>query len=133
MSANAPHTDALRETVLLVDDDEPLRRLHARLLERRGLHVLQAGTAAEALDAASERPVDLLITDIVMPGGSGGELAASLGTRALRVLYVSGYSRETLASHGVSVPSGLLLQKPFNSEALLDAADRLLRDPAPER
>src|SRR5690606_15965738 len=84
------------ETVLLAEDEEPLRRVVRRLLVGLGYTVLEAGGGEEALRIAEAlgRPIDLLLTDLVMPGMGGRELAAALRARLprLRVLYITGYA-----------------------------------------
>jgi two-component system cell cycle sensor histidine kinase/response regulator CckA len=111
------------ETVLVVEDAEPLRALATEILARNGYGVLQAGTGAEAIRLAEQYPgaIDLLLTDVVLPGMDGRQLAESLAASrpGLKVLYVSGYADQTLASHGVLIPGTRLLHKPFRGEALV--------------
>jgi two-component system cell cycle sensor histidine kinase/response regulator CckA len=119
------------QTVLVVDDAEGLRELARRLLQRQGYTVLVAANANEAI-ALFERngSVDLLLTDVVMPGASGPELANQLIERrpALRVVYMSGYTDEAIVHHGILEPGVIFLNKPFTSETLgrkvRDALDR---------
>ena len=93
-----------RQTILLVDDEPSVRTLGARILESVGYRVLTAATGPEAIAAsdASPDPIDLLVTDVVMPGMSGPELTRVLEPSRpdLRVLYVSGYAGTTLADLG---------------------------------
>ena len=109
-------------TVLLVDDEPSVRRLVARILERRGYTVLQAGDGGEALRVAVDHgaPVDLVLTDLVMPEIGGVEVATQL--RLLyphaRVVYMSGYGEEDLSAHGVHGPA-LFLSKPFRPDDLI--------------
>lgn len=109
------------ECVLLVDDSEAVRRLSCTLLQRLGYRVLMAANAAEAV-AILERdgPVDLILTDVVMPGMSGPELIALLGTQLppLKVIYMSGYSEDVIAHHGVLNPGIAFLPKPFTAATL---------------
>ncbi len=104
------------ETVLLVEDEAIVRNLTAEMLERQGYRVLAAATPRDAL-AVSE-PWDLLLSDVVMPGMSGPELAAQLVERhpGARVLFTSGYSGDAVADRG-ALP-GALLEKPFTMEQL---------------
>jgi len=108
-------------TVLVVDDAEWVGDLARRLLERQGYTVLVASNADEAVQISDRnRSIDLLLTDVVMPGGSGPELASRLLERrpALKVIYLSGYTDEAIVQHGVINPGILFLHKPFTSEAL---------------
>lgn len=112
--------------VLLVEDEAQLRRLVGRLLSKDGHSVIAAADASEALAIASERarPVDILVTDVVMPGMSGIELAARLREQwpDLAVLYLSGYPRDVVEVQGGI--DGELLEKPFTAGALRDAIAR---------
>ncbi len=105
------------ETILLVEDEPSVRRLTRMALESRGYNVLDAASGEAALELSREHggPVDLLLTDVVMPGMNGRVLAARLvalrpGTR---VLYMSGYTDDAIAGHGVLDPGTEFLQKPF--------------------
>ena len=113
-------------TVLLVDDDEAVRRLSARILQRAGYHVLSALSGPAALELARTHggDIDLLLSDMVMPGMSGNELAAAMShvRPALRVLFMSGYDR------GATAPHQRLLAKPFTRDGLLDAVAEMLRE-----
>jgi two-component system cell cycle sensor histidine kinase/response regulator CckA len=125
VQSHKPATDNLSgwETVLVVEDAEPLRALATEILAKNGYGVLQAGTGTEAIRLAEQYPgtIDLLLTDVVLPGIDGRQLAESLATSrpGLKVLYVSGYADKTLASHGVLIPGTRLLHKPFRGEALV--------------
>jgi PAS domain S-box-containing protein len=110
------------ETVLVVDDDAPLRRTMRRVLESRGYRVLgaESGAAALALAEACGEPIHLLLTDVVMPRMSGLELATRLRERhpTTPVLYVSGYPDDTITHYGVLVPGVTLIEKPFSVDLL---------------
>jgi signal transduction histidine kinase/DNA-binding response OmpR family regulator len=110
------------ETILLVDDEPTVRALCSRILRRCGYTVLEAADAEKALDIAAGHPEDipLLVTDLVMPGLNGRQLAVRLLQQrpALKVLYISGYADETVVRHGLIEPGMELLQKPFNPMAL---------------
>jgi CheY-like chemotaxis protein len=109
------------QVVLIVDDAEELRGLARRLLQRQGYTVLVAANAVEAL-AIFERnaSIDVLLTDVVMPGSSGPELSAQLLALRpeLRVLYMSGYTEDAIVHHGVLQPGVAFIHKPFSSETL---------------
>ena len=109
------------ETVLVVEDAEGLRELARRLLERQGYTVLVAANADEALRLFEQNAsIDVLLTDVVMPGASGPELTRQLVERrpALKVIYMSGYTEEAIVQHGVLKPGIAFLHKPFTSETL---------------
>ena len=111
------------ETILLVDDADIVRRLARDVLSRAGYRVLEAGGADEALQVAGSltAPIDLLVTDIVMPGVSGLELAGQLraARENVRVLYTSGYTDTTVVRDGLLAQDAAFLQKPFTPEDLL--------------
>jgi PAS domain S-box-containing protein len=115
---DAPGTLIPVHTVMLVEDAEELRHLTKRLLERLGHTVVVAANAREAI-AMFERhdEIDVVITDVVMPGGSGPQLARQLTARRpeLKVIYMSGYTEDAIAHHGVLNPGLSFLHKPFSS------------------
>jgi two-component system, cell cycle sensor histidine kinase and response regulator CckA len=128
----APATDAPpgTETVLLCEDEDSVRRLMERILSRSGYTVLSAATPSEALDLASAHSdaIDALVSDVIMPGLSGPELAHRLREQlpSLLTLFVSGYTAETVRDRG-NLPTGsALLEKPFNRAGLLRALRALL-------
>jgi CheY-like chemotaxis protein len=109
------------QTVLVVEDADALRELARRLLQRQGYTVLVAGNAAEALQLFERNAsIDVLLTDVVMPGASGPELTRQLVKRqpGLKVIYMSGYTEEAIVHHGVLDPGIAFLHKPFTSETL---------------
>ncbi len=110
-----------RETVtaLLVEDDEDVRAIARRGLEKAGCRVCTAAGVEEALAVAATGPIHLLVTDVVMPGGSGQVLAERLLTTSptLKVLFISGYFDDALA--GPEVPGAFFLQKPFSPDDLV--------------
>ena len=109
------------ETVLVVEDADGLRQLAKRLLERLGFTVLIAADAAEALNIFACTPgIDVLLTDVVMPGASGPALTRQLLERQpdLKVIYMSGYTEDAITHHGVLNPGIDFLHKPFTSETL---------------
>ncbi len=118
------------ETILLVEDEPSLRQLVARVLRERGYAVLEADRGGEALRQAEEHdgPIDLLVTDVVMPGLGGPELADQLRQRrpGLRVLFITGYSERAVRPRpedGVA-----LLTKPFSPTVLLQQVRALLSE-----
>jgi PAS domain S-box-containing protein len=109
------------ETVLVVDDAAGLRELTRRLLERLGYTVLIAASADEALRLFEQNAsIDVLLTDVVMPGRSGPDLTRQLVERqpALNVIYMSGYTEDAIVEHGVINPGIAFLHKPFTAESL---------------
>jgi PAS domain S-box-containing protein len=109
------------QTVLVVEDEEGLRELARRLLQRLGYTVLIAADAAEARRIFDEQSaIDLLLTDVVMPGASGPELTRQLIEQrpALKVIYMSGYTEDAIVQHGVLKPGIAFLNKPFTSQTL---------------
>jgi CheY-like chemotaxis protein len=118
------------ETILLVEDAEPLRKLAHMFLRNNGYHVLAAVDGSEALQVArqSAGPIHLLLTDVVMPGINGRVLAERLAPRhpAMKVLYMSGYTDSFIAGHGVLEAGTHLLHKPFTEEALARKVRELL-------
>jgi signal transduction histidine kinase len=117
-----PHRGGL-ETILVVEDEPALMELDSEVLKERGYRVLEADCAAQALEVAAGHPgrIDLLLTDVVMPGQSGGELARRLvSTRPeTKVLYMSGYASDSLVQHGISEEAAAFIEKPFAPDALV--------------
>jgi len=110
------------ETVLLVEDEDPLRMLTRICLKSNGYSVLDAPNAAAALELAKKHGghIDLLLTDVVMPGMSGRELAKRLiALRGVKVLYMSGYNNDLGDHHGILDGDTVLLDKPFTLHSLL--------------
>jgi len=110
------------ETVLVVEDDGSVRELTQRMLEHAGYTVMTAadGPEAEACLATADGRVHLVLTDVVLPHANGRDLVARLMARApdLRVLYMSGYTDESIAHHGVLDEGVSFIGKPFSVEAL---------------
>ncbi len=135
--AAAPPAPGGAETVFIVEDQPEVRRLARKSLETRGYTVLEAGSGDEAL-RLSERyvgPIHLLVTDVIMPGLSGREVALLLTTTRpeMRVLYVSGYPDESIVHHGVLDPGLAFLQKPFTPNTLARKVRQVLDGPDEER
>ena len=116
------------ETILVVEDEMSVRRLAAEFLGSSGYTVLEAQDGGAALQVCEEHrgPIHLLITDVVMPGMSGRELAVRLAGRRpeMKVIYMSGYTDDAMVPHGVLEEGIHFLQKPFS----LDALARIVRE-----
>ncbi|MEO7085766.1 MAG: PAS domain S-box protein [Gemmatimonadaceae bacterium] len=108
-------------TVLVVEDEAGLRDLATRILERQGYTVLVAANADDAHRVFEQNPsINLLLTDVVMPGASGPELTRQLVQQRpeLKVIYMSGYTEDAIVQRGVLTPGIIFLNKPFTSDAL---------------
>ena len=118
------------ETILLVEDSEPLRKLAKTYLDSAGFRVFQASSGEDALEVSTRIgcALDLLLTDVVMPGMNGRVLAEYLlaGQPGMKVLYMSGYTDSFIAGHGVLDPHTHLLHKPFTEEVLLRTVREVL-------
>src|SRR5439155_16709390 len=132
--AEAGSSHGGHETVLLVEDEDEVRKLAMRILERGGYKVLEGRNAGEALLIAERYPgeIHLLLTDVVMPRVNGRELAERLaGIRPhMRTLYMSGYTDDHMRRCGVKRASMALLQKPFTPLSLAARAREVLDAPA---
>jgi two-component system cell cycle sensor histidine kinase/response regulator CckA len=122
------------ETILLVEDEELMRAITARLLENLGYRVLEASGGKEALrlaEAGGLEKIDLLMSDVVMPGMSGRDLADRLRDcrPGLKVLFQSGYTGEVILRHGVLRTGVAFLQKPFRLDALAKKVRAVLESP----
>ncbi|MEV6637119.1 ATP-binding protein [Actinoplanes sp. NPDC051470] len=130
LAAAQPPSDGHGETLLVVEDEAALRDVAGRILSGAGYRVLTADGGRQALELAAlhEGKIDLLVSDVVMPGMLGNELAERLtdvrpGTR---VLFMSGYAQPVLASQGTLAPGVALLEKPFTASDLLSAVRKRL-------
>jgi PAS domain S-box-containing protein len=122
------------ETILLVEDEAMVRELTFEVLKESGYVVLPAQRPDEALKICEECPgrIDLLLTDVVMPGMSGLELAKRLkpGRPEMKILFVSGYTADAVTEDGISHPNAAFLQKPYAPAALLRKVHEILMSPA---
>jgi CheY-like chemotaxis protein len=129
-SSPEPLTTRGSETILLVEDAEPLRMLAQLFLKENGYRVLMAADGAEAQQVAAQiaGPIHLLLTDVVMPGINGRVLAERLAPShpAMKVLFMSGYTDSFIAGPGVLEPGTHLLRKPFTEDALVRKVRELL-------
>jgi two-component system, cell cycle sensor histidine kinase and response regulator CckA len=129
----APPAGDLGETILLVEDEKSLWELASRILSRGGYHVCTATTPADALRQANDlgQPIDLLLTDVIMPGMLGSELATRI--RAVRlglpVLYMSGYAQTVLDTQGALDADINLLENPFSENDLLTRVRHAIAHP----
>jgi two-component system, cell cycle sensor histidine kinase and response regulator CckA len=121
-TAEQPAVPRGAETILLVEDDAMVRGLASRVLAKNGYQVLMAANGAEALDVSVEstNPIDLVVSDLVMPEMGGRELADQLSARhpGLRVLFMSGYTEDAALRRNVLQQGESFLAKPFTPDAL---------------
>jgi PAS domain S-box-containing protein len=123
-------------TILLVEDEEQVRVMATRMLRELGYHVLEATDGLSALEIISQHPdiIDLLLTDVIMPGGlSGCQVAEQILAQrpAVRVLYMSGYTDSILAQHQLIAPHQMLLQKPWrrlSGRSYIGSASMIIHD-----
>jgi CheY-like chemotaxis protein len=136
-NASETRTKAItgNETLLLVEDDDAVCMVARLALETQGYHVLSARSGQEALEiyAMAERPIDMLVTDVVMPAMSGRELAEILQRKRpdLKVLFLSGYTDDAIVRHGVLRADVAFLPKPYTPQALAIKVRAVLDEPAP--
>jgi CheY-like chemotaxis protein len=110
------------ETILVVDDEPSLRTLVVAILQPRGYTMLEAGSGAEALQVSQSFSgrIDILLTDVIMPGMNGRELAEAITAKRpeTRIIYMSGYTDNAIAHHGVLDPGVVLIEKPITADKL---------------
>ena len=127
--------DGGSQTILIVEDDEALLQVTHRSLEEVGYAILAARSPAEAIHISESHPgpIHLMVTDVIMPGMSGDKLASYLSALRpeMKVLYVSGYTDDTIVHHGVLEPGLAFLQKPFSPRTLARKVGEVLTMPFP--
>ena len=132
MNAAREHARGGTETILLVEDDEPLRQLAARVLRSAGYTVLDTRNPTDAVRTGTyyDGVIDLLLTDVVMPEMSGRAVSEQLGRHrpAMRVLYMSGYTDDDVVRRGILTTRTALLQKPFTPDQLARHVRQALDD-----
>ncbi|MGH9317632.1 MAG: response regulator, partial [Thermoanaerobaculia bacterium] len=125
------------ETILLVEDEQALRTLAQRVLEASGYTVLAVGSAEEALalSESDDSGIDLLLTDVILTGTSGPELAKLLRERhpGMGLLYICGYTENLLLEQGAGESETALLQKPFTPDSLVRRIREVLDAPRERR
>jgi PAS domain S-box-containing protein len=127
-----PHEEPPRGkgTILLAEDEKEVREIAKEFLELSGYTVIEAKDGADAVELAAKHSgaIDLLLTDMVMPGMSGREVAARLTAMriGLRVIYMSGYTEYAALRHGDSDPDRIMLQKPFTRAVLIQTVRKVL-------
>lgn len=125
--------DRRSQTILVVEDDAALLQVTCRSLEEIGYAVLAARTPAEAIQIFENHPgsIHLVVTDVIMPGMGGHHLASHLSAICpeMKVLYISGYTDNTIVHHGILDPGLAFLQKPFSPRALARKVSEVLATP----
>jgi PAS domain S-box-containing protein len=141
-SQKLPESDLMKsrgsETILLVEDETSLRTLTRNLLELSGYTVLEANNGSEAIHISQQHtgPLQLLLTDVVMPGMNGRVLAGHITAQRppIKVVYMSGYTGQAVGAHGALEEGSFFLQKPFSRDGLVSKVRQALdSDPAKER
>jgi len=120
-------------TILVVEDEPSLRKLACTILRDGGYKIIEAEDGAKALEVAKQFQdnIDLLLTDVVMPGMNGPELAEKLSIERsqMKILYMSGYTDGAVAAHGVLKPGFVILRKPFSQSQLLQNVGEMVAEP----
>jgi signal transduction histidine kinase len=118
------------ETILIVEDDEDVRELTVRVLKMQGYRVLETSNGSNALHVSEQEagPIHLMVTDVVMPGMNGPELAKRLNPLRpeMKVIYISGYTDNAIVHHGVLEKGVNYIQKPFTVEGLVRKVRKIL-------
>jgi CheY-like chemotaxis protein len=122
------------ETILVVEDEEIVRKLACKVLEKNGYRVLEASNGEEALHIVQKQngnPIHLVVTDVVMPGLSGRQLVDRLVSLwpQTKALYMSGYTNDVIVHHGVLDPGIAFIQKPFTPDDLILKVRKVLDGP----
>jgi two-component system cell cycle sensor histidine kinase/response regulator CckA len=133
-SESSPQGAVGGETILLVEDQDAVRTVLRKILKRNGFEVIVAGSGAEAIEStrALGKPVDLLVTDLVMPGMNGRDLSRELVALypGLRVIYMSGHTEDEALHEEIEAGRADFLQKPFSAITLVESARKVLGGPA---
>ena len=136
MSLRTPRAGAPPETLLVVEDEPDMLEIESDTLSELGYQVLSAPSGPDAIAVAARHPtpIDLLVTDVVMPGMNGWQLATRLRSTQprMRELFVSGFAVSVISSHGVP-PDVRLLRKPFSHSGLAQAVRDALDQGGPAR
>jgi DNA-binding response OmpR family regulator len=123
-----------RPTVLVVDDEEDLRDIMRRMLERRGFAVLVAADVEQAVAACRDHPgpIDVLVTDLGLPGASGADLSrtATQLRPDVRIVFISGLPKDIAVSKGLIGEDALLVKKPFTADLLIEALRSVIAERA---
>lgn len=121
-SVSAVHAPQGTETILVVEDNEAVLEMVCQILQRQGYRAIKAENATHCIEVAKgcKEPIDLLLTDVVLPGINGRELFKRLITARskLKVIYMSGYTDDTIAHHGILEEGINFIQKPFSMQSL---------------
>jgi two-component system, cell cycle sensor histidine kinase and response regulator CckA len=136
IAPSGPAGKVQRQTVLVVDDEEGLRHIVCRTLQQEGYGTLEAGHGVEALEVLEKvDSVDLVVTDVVMPGMDGRELGRRLTQRwpTLPILYISAYDVNDIFRRGSPRSSAPFLQKPFPPDGLITSVRQLLGSRSPRQ
>jgi len=130
-AGDGDHEAVMRQTILLVEDEDMVRELMREVLEQEGYDVLASGTPADAIELCKRHGgrIDLLLTDVVMPGMNGREMTDRIHETLpqLQVVFMSGYSEHALTREGQVDPKIEYLQKPFTLKALTQKLAKVLR------
>jgi two-component system cell cycle sensor histidine kinase/response regulator CckA len=129
-----PHPNALtKASILLVEDEEYVREVAREILQLEGYSVIEASNPYEALERYEQHgaEIQLLLTDVVMPGMDGRDLAEKLTQKqpSIKSIFMSGYTENALLRRGVRDLNAAYLQKPFTLQALLDKVRQVIADP----
>jgi len=126
----SPRAPRERRTILVVEDERALRKLTRKTLSDAGHKVFEAGDASEALEISrkTDSVIDLLLTDVIMPGISGKKLADVMVAErpGIGVLYMSGYADGEIATHGILEQGTAILRKPFTRDELMRQVENAL-------
>src|SRR5205085_12473638 len=127
--------DSQYKTILLVEDNEIVRRVASRSLQKRGYTVLEADGSEQAIRLAAEKggTIDLMLTDVIMPGMNGRQLYERLALTCpqMKVLFMSGYSEEIVVHRGILDEGIQFIEKGFTAESLAQKVRQVLEEPQP--